>query len=130
MTPTPRAAISATGLRKSYGDHVVLDAIDLHVGEGTIFAMLGPNGAGKTTTVQILSTLIHADGGEVRIAGHDLGRDPDAVRAAIGVTGQFSAVDGLLTGQENLMLMADLHHLDRAAGRRRTRELLVMFDLV
>jgi ABC-2 type transport system ATP-binding protein len=92
--------------------------------------MLGPNGAGKTTTVQILSTLIGADGGEVRVAGHDLARDPDAVRAAIGVTGQFSAVDNLLTGEENLLLMADLHHLGRGEGRRRTAELLGRIDLV
>src|SRR6476469_4702047 len=88
---TSPPAISATGLRKSYGDKIVLDGIDLNVPEGTIFALLGPNGAGKTTMVQILSTLIGADGGEVRVAGHDLTRDPDAVRAAIGVTGQYSA---------------------------------------
>jgi ABC-2 type transport system ATP-binding protein len=131
MTTTgSRPAISATGLRKSFGDHVVLDGIDLHVAEGTIFSLLGPNGAGKTTAVQILSTLIAADGGEVRIAGHDLAADPDAVRAAIGVTGQFSAVDGLLTGEENLILMADLRHLGRAEGRRRSAELLERFDLV
>ena len=104
------------GLRKSYGDKVVLDGIDLDVPAGTVFALLGPNGAGKTTTVQILSTLIPADAGEARIAGHDLAGDPDAVRAAIGVTGQFSAVDELLTGEENLLLMADLHHLDRREG--------------
>jgi ABC-2 type transport system ATP-binding protein len=108
----------------------VLDGIDLEVAEGTIFSLLGPNGAGKTTMVQILSTLIGADGGEVRVAGHDLTRDPDAVRAAIGVTGQFSAVDNLLTGEENLLLMADLHHLGRAEGRRRAAELLERFDLV
>ena len=88
------------------------------VPEGTVFALLGPNGAGKTTAVQILSTLIGADAGEIRVAGHDLAREPDAVRAAIGVTGQFSAVDNLLTGEENLRLMADLHHLGRAEGRR------------
>jgi ABC-2 type transport system ATP-binding protein len=123
-------AISAAGLRKSFGEHVVLDGIDLDVGEGTIFALLGPNGAGKTVTVQILSTLITADGGEVRVGGHDLDRDPDAVRAAIGVTGQFSAVDGLLTGEENLLLMADLNHLGRSEGRRRAAELLARFDLV
>ena len=123
------SAIAATGLRKSYGDHVVLDGIDLEVAEGTVFALLGPNGAGKTTIVQILSTLIRADGGEVRVAGHDLAREPDAVRAAIGVTGQFSAVDNLLTGEENLLLMADLHHLGRAEGRRRAAELLERFDL-
>jgi ABC-2 type transport system ATP-binding protein len=131
MTTTgSRPAISATGLRKSFGDHVVLDGIDLHVAEGTIFSLLGPHGAGKTTAVQILSTLITADSGEVRIAGHDLATEPDAVRAAIGVTGQFSAVDGLLTGEENLTLMADLRHLGRTEGRRRGAELLERFDLV
>jgi len=131
MTTTPAGlAISVTGLRKSYGDQVVLNGIDLAVPEGTIFSLLGPNGAGKTTVVQILSTLINADGGEIRVAGHDLAAEPDAVRAAIGVTGQFSAVDNLLTGTENLLLMADLHHLGRAAGRRRAAELLRQFDLV
>src|SRR6266545_7042196 len=130
ITTSSQAAIAATGLRKSYGDKLVLDGIDLHVAAGTIFALLGPNGAGKTTAVQILSTLISPDGGEVRVAGHDLAREPDAVRAAIGVTGQFSAVDNLLTGEENLRLMADLHHLDRRAGRRRAAGLLERFDLV
>ncbi|MEU8296386.1 ATP-binding cassette domain-containing protein [Micromonospora sp. NPDC048909] len=129
-TTAPRPAIAATGLRKTYGDHVVLDGIDLHVTEGTVFALLGPNGAGKTTAVQILSTLIRADGGDVRVVGHDLTREPDRVRAGIGVTGQFSAVDNLLTGAENLKLMADLRHLRRAAERRRTAELLERFDLV
>ncbi|MCP2262604.1 ABC-2 type transport system ATP-binding protein [Streptoalloteichus tenebrarius] len=124
-----RLAIAATGLRKSYGDHVVLDGLDLSVQRGTIFSLLGANGAGKTTTVKILSTLIRADSGDVRVAGHDLAREPDAVRAAIGVTGQFSAVDNLLTGEENLLLMADLHHLPRREGRRRTAELLDQFDL-
>jgi ABC-2 type transport system ATP-binding protein len=117
-------------LRKSFGDQVVLDGIDLEVAEGTVFALLGPNGAGKTTAVQILSTLIGADAGEVSVAGHDLAGDPDGVRAAIGVTGQFSAVDDLLTGEENLVLMADLRHLGRVEGRRRTAELLARFDLV
>jgi len=130
MTTTPaRLAISVAGLRKSYGDQVVLDGIDLAVPEGTIFSLLGPNGAGKTTVVQILSTLINADGGELRVAGHDLAIAPDAVRAAIGVTGQFSAVDNLLTGRENLLLMADLAHLDRKEGRRRATELLERFEL-
>ena len=129
INPAPRSAIAVTGLRKSYGDKLVLDGIDLDVAEGSIFALLGPNGAGKTTMVQILSTLIRADAGELRVAGHDLAAEPDAVRAAIGVTGQFSAVDGLLTGAENLRLMADLRHLDRAEGRRRTAELLDRFDL-
>ncbi len=122
--------IETRGLCKAFGKHVVLDGIDLDVAEGTIFALLGPNGAGKTTAVQILSTLLRADRGEVRIAGHDLGRSPDAVRAAIGVTGQFSAIDSMLTGEENLLLMADLHHLGRAKGRRRVAELLERFDLV
>ena len=122
-------AIRATGLRKSFGDKVVLDGIDLEVPEGTVFSLLGPNGAGKTTTVHILSTLIGADGGEVRVAGHDVARDPDAVRAAIGVTGQLTAVDNLLTGEENLLLMADLRHLGRGEGRRRAAQLLERFDL-
>jgi ABC-2 type transport system ATP-binding protein len=121
--------ITATGLRRSFGDHVVLDGIDLDVPRGTVFSLLGANGAGKTTTVKILSTLIHADGGSARVAGHDVAAEPDAVRAAIGVTGQFSAVDPLLSGRENLRLMADLHHLGRAAGRRRTAELIEQFDL-
>ena len=124
-----RSAIHAVGLRKSYGQPVVLDGIDLDVREGTVYALLGPNGAGKTTTVQILSTLIPADGGQVQVAGHDVGREPDAVRAAIGVTGQFSAVDKFLTGEENLVLMADLRHLGRIDGRRRAAELLDQFDL-
>jgi ABC-2 type transport system ATP-binding protein len=123
-------AISITALRKSFGSHLVLDGVDLEVAEGTTFALLGPNGAGKTTMVNILSTLIGADGGEVRVAGHDLAAEPDAVRAAIGVTGQFSAVDNLLTGQENLQLMADLNHLPREEGRRRIADLLDRFDLV
>jgi ABC-2 type transport system ATP-binding protein len=125
-----RPAIAATGLRKSYGDNLVLNGINLTVPAGTIFALLGPNGAGKTTMVNILSTLISADSGDVQVAGHDVAREPDAVRDAIGVTGQFSAVDGLLTGEENLALMADLRHLGRAEGRRRIAELLVRFDLV
>jgi ABC-2 type transport system ATP-binding protein len=123
-------AVLVSGLRKSFGDQRVLDGIDLTVPAGTIFALLGPNGAGKTTTVNILSTLIRSDGGEIRVAGNDPVREPDAVRAAIGVTGQFSAVDKLLTGEENLILMADLHHLGRRAGRRRAAELLERFDLV
>src|SRR6266545_1640421 len=130
MATTHRPAIEATGLRKSYGEKLVLGGIDLTVPEGTTFALLGPNGAGKTTAVNILSTLIGADGGDVRVAGHDVAREPDAVRDVIGVTGQFSAVDGLLTGEENLALMADLRHLDRTEGRRRSTELLERFDLV
>ena len=123
-------AISVRGLRKSFGPKVVLDGLDLTVAEGTVYALLGPNGAGKTTTVDILSTLTPPDAGEVRVAGHDLAGDPRGVRSAIAVTGQFSAVDGLLTGAENLRLMADLHHLDRREGRRRAADLLERFDLV
>src|ERR1700730_18234087 len=122
--------IETRGLCKAFGKHVVLDGIDLDVAEGTIFALLGPNGAGKTTIVHILSTLIHANSGEARIAGHDLVREPDAVRGVIGVTGQFSAVDTLLTGAENLLLMADLHHLGRREGRKRAAALLDRFELV
>ncbi|MER5779358.1 ATP-binding cassette domain-containing protein [Streptomyces sp. NPDC002039] len=132
MTPShspDHAAITVSGLRKSYGDKHVLDGIDLHVPTGSIFSLLGPNGAGKTTTVQILSTLIAPDAGRVRIAGHDLAEEPRSVRAAIGVTGQFSAVDKLLTAEENLLLMADLAHLGRSEGRRRASELLEAFDL-
>ncbi|SHN75293.1 ATP-binding cassette domain-containing protein [Cryptosporangium aurantiacum] len=125
----PRAAITAAGIRKSFGSQVVLDGIDLDVTEGTIFALLGPNGAGKTTIVRILSTLIDADAGTATVAGSDVTREGRAVRKAIGVTGQFSAVDDLLTGAENLVLMADLNHLGRAEGRRRTAELLARFDL-
>jgi ABC-2 type transport system ATP-binding protein len=128
-TSAARPAIAVTGLQKSFGDKVVLDGIDLIVQEGTIFALLGPNGAGKTTTVHILSTLIPADGGDVQVAGHDVTAEADSVRAVIGVTGQFSAVDNLLTGEENLLLMADLHHLGRAEGRRRADALLDQFDL-
>jgi ABC-2 type transport system ATP-binding protein len=123
-------AITVRGLRKAYGEKVVLADIDLDIPAGSIVALLGPNGAGKTTTVNILSTLVAADGGSALVAGHDPALEPDAVRAVIGLTGQFSAVDGLLTGEENLVLMADLHHLDRAEGRRRTRDLLERFDLV
>ncbi|MEV7772595.1 ATP-binding cassette domain-containing protein [Kitasatospora sp. NPDC086791] len=122
-------AISAIGLTKSYGDKAVLNGIDLRIPAGTVFALLGPNGAGKTTTVQILSTLIPADGGTARVAGHDVVREADGVRKAIGVTGQFSAVDNLLTAEENLLLMADLNHLRRREGRRRAEDLLRRFEL-
>jgi ABC-2 type transport system ATP-binding protein len=124
-----RPAIVATGLRKSFGDQVVLDGIDLTVPRGTVFSLLGANGAGKTTTVKIMCTLLGADAGDVQVAGHDVARDPDAVRAAIGVTGQFSAVDKLLTGEENLRLMADLHHFGRGEGRRHAARLLEQFGL-
>jgi ABC-2 type transport system ATP-binding protein len=126
-SPTP--AIIADGLSKAFDGKVVLDGVDLTVGSGTVFALLGPNGAGKTTIVNIFATLLQADAGQVRIAGHDLARDPEGVRSAIGVTGQFSAVDDLLTGEENLRLIADLRHLGREHGRRRVNELLEHFEL-
>jgi ABC-2 type transport system ATP-binding protein len=123
-------AIVARGVDKSFGEHRVLHQVDLTVAEGTIFSLLGPNGAGKTTMVRILSTLIPADVGDIEVAGHDVRAAAAGVRAAIGVTGQFSAVDNLLTGAENLRLMADLRHLGRDQGRRRVSELLERFDLV
>jgi ABC-2 type transport system ATP-binding protein len=124
-----RSAIVAAGVRKSYDDTVVLGGVDLAVAEGTIFALLGPNGAGKTTMIRILSTLITPDAGQVSVAGHDVLDEPDRVRAAIGVTGQFSALDDLLTGAENMQLMADLNHLGRDAGRERVGQLLARFGL-
>jgi ABC-2 type transport system ATP-binding protein len=130
MSGPREPAIVATGVSKSFGETLVLDGVDVTVDEGTIFALLGPNGAGKTTIVRILTTLLPADAGELRVAGHDLRANPDGVRAAIGVTGQFSALDDLLTGEENLQLMADLNRLGRIAGRRRVAELLERFDLV
>ncbi|MFD9216634.1 ATP-binding cassette domain-containing protein [Streptomyces sp. NPDC059544] len=126
---TATASIRATNLTKSYGDKQVLCGVDLDIPAGSVFALLGPNGAGKTTTVEILSTLIAADAGTAELAGWDLGSAPDAVRKVIGVTGQFAAVDNLLNAEENLMLMADLHHLPRSEGRRRAAELLARFDL-
>ncbi len=123
------SAITVSGLRKTFGDKVVLDGIDLDVPAGTIFSLLGPNGAGKTTTVNLLTTLMKADGGTAMVAGHDITTGAKAVRAAIGVTGQFAAVDELLTGQENLQLMVDLNR--RASGGKRVvTELLERFDLV
>jgi ABC-2 type transport system ATP-binding protein len=129
VTGASPPAIEASGMCKSLGGTVVLDSVDLAVAEGAIFGLLGPNGAGKTTIVRILSTLIRSDSGRISVAGHDLASDPDGVRAAIGVTGQFSALDELCTGEENLRLMADLNHFHRDAGRRRVAELLETFDL-
>ena len=123
-------AISVRGLRKAYGTKTVLDGIDLTVAAGTVTALLGPNGAGKTTAVHILSTLVRPDAGTLTVAGCDVLHDPDGVRAAIGLTGQFSAVDGLLTGEENLLLMARLRHLGAARSKSRVAELLEQFDLV
>ncbi|WET80933.1 ATP-binding cassette domain-containing protein [Amycolatopsis sp. QT-25] len=121
-------AIAVSGLRKTFGDKVVLDGIDLEVPSGTIFSLLGPNGAGKTTTVNLLTTLMKADGGTAEVAGHDLVTEAKAVRAAIGVTGQFAAVDELLTGQENLQLMVDLTR--GRDGDRVVADLLERFELV
>jgi ABC-2 type transport system ATP-binding protein len=129
MTAT-RPAIEVVGLTKSYGDHPVLNGVDLTVPEGTVYALLGPNGAGKTTIVNILSTLLTPGDGEIRVAGSDVRRQPGGVRAAIGVTGQFSAIDELLTGRENLRLMADLAHLDRATASTTVSVMLERFDLV
>jgi ABC-2 type transport system ATP-binding protein len=120
------SAIAVTGLRKAFGDKPVLAGVDFDVPAGTIFALLGPNGAGKTTTVNVLTTLMKADGGTVQVAGHDVATGAKAVRAAIGVTGQFAAVDELLTGQENLQLMVDLKHLKPG---RVVSDLLERFDL-
>ncbi|MEU0077290.1 ATP-binding cassette domain-containing protein [Micromonospora tulbaghiae] len=122
-------AISVSGLRKAYKDKTVLDGVDFDVHAGTVFCLLGPNGAGKTTTVNVLTTLVQADGGAVRVAGHDLATDAKAVRAAIGVTGQFAAVDELLTGRENLQLMVDLNRGVAGAGERIVADLLDRFEL-
>src|SRR5690242_15052640 len=123
------SAIAASGLRKAYNDKVVLDGIDLDVETGTVFSLLGPNGAGKTTTVNVLTTLIKADGGTALVAGHDAATETKAVRAAIGVTGQFAAVDEMLTGQENLQLMADLKRVGSGEATRVVTGLLERFDL-
>lgn len=122
--------IEASGLRKSYGDHEVLRGIDLKVERGTMLALLGPNGAGKTTTVRILSTLLGFDDGKVFVEGHDVKHDPDAVRGVIGLTGQSAAVDELLTGRENLIMMGRLYHLTKTSARARADELLQEFDLM
>src|SRR5262249_21771546 len=123
------SAIAVSGLRKAFGDKTVLDGIDLDVPAGTVFFLLGPNGAGKTTTVNVLTTLMKADAGTVRVAGHDIATETRAVRAVIRGSGQFGAVDELLTGQENLQLMADLKRVGSGEGRRVVTELLERFDL-
>ncbi|MDR3202308.1 MAG: ATP-binding cassette domain-containing protein [Bifidobacteriaceae bacterium] len=123
------AAIAVRALRKQYGTKVVLDDVTLDVAPGSITALLGPNGAGKTTLVNICATLLPADGGSVTIGGHSVSRAPDAVRRLIGLTGQFAAVDPLLTGRQNLELMGRLRHLDRQENRRRAAGLLEQFEL-
>ena len=122
--------IEARGLAKSYGKNHVLKGIDLQVRRGTMLALLGPNGAGKTTTVRILSTLLSYDEGTVTVEGHDVRRDADQVRSVIGLTGQSAAVDELLTGRENLVLMGQLYRLTKASAQARAQELLEEFGLV
>jgi ABC-2 type transport system ATP-binding protein len=121
--------VSASGVSKSFGGHIALDHVDLAITTGSVFALLGPNGAGKTTMIRILATLVRPDSGTATVAGHDLLRDPDAVRGAISLTGQYAAVDDKLTGQENLEMMGRLLHLGRRAARARTTELIATFDL-
>jgi ABC-2 type transport system ATP-binding protein len=125
MTTTP--AIEIVALTKSYADHAVLRGVDLNVPSGTILALLGSNGAGKTTVVRIVSTLLKGDGGSVSINGYDVERQPAKVRESISLTGQFAAVDEILTGQENLVLIAQLRHLRNPTGI--AEELLARFDL-
>ncbi|WP_329148524.1 ATP-binding cassette domain-containing protein [Streptomyces sp. NBC_01456] len=122
-------AIRAEGLRKRFKDHQALDGVDLSVATGTVLGLLGPNGAGKTTTVRVLSTLLAPDGGRAEVAGFDVARQPAEVRRRIGLAGQYAAVDGLLTGRENLVLIGVLLHLGRRAARQRAEELLARFDL-
>jgi len=128
--PTKEYAIEVSQLVKSYGSNDVLKGIDLKVERGTMLALLGPNGAGKTTTVRILSTLLGYDGGTVTIEGHDVATDPDKVRSVIGLTGQSAAVDELLTGRENLVMMGRLYRLTSRSALARANELLEEFDLV
>lgn len=122
--------IKAKGLKKSYGNTDVLKGVNLEVARGTMVALLGPNGAGKTTTVRILSTLLNFDGGKVTIEGHDVKTDPDKVRKMIGLTGQSAAVDELLTGRENLIMMGRLYRLTKKSAKARAEQLLEEFDLV
>ncbi|MEV6557560.1 ATP-binding cassette domain-containing protein [Nocardia sp. NPDC051756] len=129
MTVPSTPAVSISGLTKAFGERTVLAGIDLEVAAGTVFSLLGPNGAGKTTMVRILATLADADRGQIRVGGHELAHEPDAVRRTIGVTGQYSAVDEVLTGAENLRLMGRLLHLDKPESARRTARLLAQFEL-
>lgn len=123
-------AIQTAGLSKAYGPNRVLRGLDLEVRSGQIFALLGPNGAGKTTLINILSTLTRSDTGVARVAGFDVVEQSDQVRRSISLTGQYAAVDEILTGRENLIMMCRLTGLGRAAARRRTDELLDQFDLI
>src|ERR1700730_268402 len=130
MLTDRKYVIEVTNLTKSYGKNEVLKGIDLQVERGTMLALLGPNGAGKTTTVRILSTLLHFDGGTVLVEGHDVTAEADQVRRVIGLTGQSAAVDELLTGRENLVMMGQLYRLTAASAKVRAEELLEEFDLV
>ncbi len=127
MTSEP--AIEVRDLRKAYRRVQALAGIDLTVAAGEVLGLLGPNGAGKTTAVRILATLLAPDSGTARVAGYDVVRHGREVRARIGLTGQYAAVDGFATGRENLTQAAELHHLGRRAARRRADELLDQFDL-
>jgi ABC-2 type transport system ATP-binding protein len=122
--------VYALGIHKSFGGKLVLDGVDLAVPTGSIFALLGPNGAGKTTLVRTLATLIRPDAGAATVAGHDLLADPVGVRRSISLTGQYAAVDDVLTGEENLQMMARLLHLSPRAARARAGELLAEFGLL
>ena len=122
--------VEVTGLTKTFGSTPALGGVDLRIEQGTVYGLLGPNGAGKTTLVRILSTLVRPDSGTARVVDHDLIADADAVRRSIGLTGQYAAVDDVLTGSENLMMMALLRKLPASAARRRTAELLEEFDLL
>lgn len=128
--PAIENAIELRGLTKSYKQVKVLEGIDIAVERGTMLALLGPNGAGKTTIVRILATLLRPDGGTATVGGHDVVRAPQAVRAIIGLTGQYAAVDELLSGRKNLEMMGRLYHLSKEVSRRRAQELLEQFDLV
>ncbi|WP_152658221.1 ATP-binding cassette domain-containing protein [Oceanobacillus sp. CFH 90083] len=125
----PESVISVKNIKKNYGKKTVLNGIQFEVPKGSIFALLGENGAGKTTMVRILSTLIQADGGVATIGGYDTSRESASVKKLISLTGQYAAVDGLLTGEENLLMMGRLNHLDRQTVKKRTAELLEQFDL-
>ena len=122
-------AIVVEGLAKRFGATTALDGVDLTVTEGSVLGLLGPNGAGKTTVVRILTTLLLADAGRAEVVGLDVVRDADAVRASIGLTGQYAAVDEYLTGFENLEMVGRLYHLPKAEARSRAGELLERFDL-